>query len=230
MQNLKYYIYHSKDKIDMLYSQIPVSIRKKLDSKIKLNLQLAEISFSSKQFSDTLYTKLAVILDYLEDNKLVGSISKPLEYFYGNLFMGWAQIYPGVLFLGGTFNDISVGLGGSMNNLLGYKWDATDVPVGISHTPWLVSLLYREVQMLFPFEPAYVQYGHFDVEATRKQEYEKRVSSATSHWTYDITNNPAKFQISKFEFVAKVLRNTESVHSHYRKVLLGTPIYVAKSE
>jgi hypothetical protein len=70
-----------------------------------------------------------------------------MEYFKGNLDMGWSQIYPGVLFFGGNSNDVTIGLGGSMNNLLGYRWDSTDVPTGISHTPWLVSLLSKEGQL-----------------------------------------------------------------------------------
>lgn len=253
MNKLKYYVYVSESKVDMLHSQIPPSVRSKLEAEVKLNLQLAEVSFSKKQFSDNLYTKLNLVIDYLDKQHIIGSIGGPLEYFRGTLHMGWAQIYPSVLFFGGISNETTIGLGGSMNNLLGYKWDMSNVPLGISNTPWLVSLLYKEIKFHIPFDPVNTKYGRVEygsVENTPKDIYDERVLIATSSWTYDImsysdlelkealannrpyvSSNQPRYQINKFEFVAKVLR-----YSNYdplkpntpSKVLLGTPIYVSK--
>lgn len=235
MKNLKYYVYLSESKINMLYSQIPPSIRNKIKADVKINLQLAEVSFSKKQFPDTLYTELQIILDYLEKQNSIGSIVEPLEYFKGQLRMGWAQIYPSVLFFGGKLNETTIGLGGSMNNLLGYKWDTSDVPQGISHTPWLVSVLNKEIEFLVPFDPVKTLYGTVEggsVENVPKSEYEKRILSATDSWAYDILEaSPSKYQINKFEFVAKVLRYSNYAPSESNptaKVLLGTPLYVSK--
>jgi hypothetical protein len=253
MNKLKYYVYISQSKVDMLHSQIPSSIRSKLEAEVKLNLQLAEISFSKKQFSDNLYTKLNLVIDYLTKQNLIGNINEPLEYFRGILYMGWAQIYPSVIFFGGTSNETTVGLGGSMNNLLGYTWDISSVAQGISHTPWLISVLNKEVEFLVPFDSANTKYGKTEygtVENTPKDEYEKRVLSATSHWANDIlsysdralqedmlNNRPyisssePRYQINKFEFVAKVLRYSNYDPSKLTaKVLLGTPIYVSRIE
>jgi len=252
MNMLKYYVYVSESKVDMLHSQIPPSIRNKLEAEVKLNLQLAEVSFSKKQFSDNLYTKLNLVIDYLDKQNVIGSIGEPLEYFRGTLHMGWAQIYPSVLFFGGTSNETTIGLGGSMNNLLGYSWDVAKVPQGISHTPWLVSVLSKEIEFLVPFDPVNTRYGrveHGSVENTPKDEYEKRVLSATSLWVNDILSysdqklkeavasgrdyvvNPSqpRYQINKFEFVAKALRYSSSDPNKLSaKVLLGTPVYVSK--
>ena len=236
MNNLKYYVYLSESKVDMLHSQILPSIRSKLEAEVKLNLQLAEISFSKKQFSDNLYTKLSLVLDYLDKQNVIGSIGEPLEYFKGTLRMGWAQIYPSVLFFGGNLNETTIGLGGSMNNLLGFKWDLSDVPQGISHTPWLVSVLNKEIDFLVPFDPVNTRYGRVkggSVENIPTHEYEKRVLNATSSWVYDIveSSRASRYQINKFEFVAKVIRystNDPRRPNTSAKVLLGTPIYVSK--
>ena len=235
MNALKYYVYLSEPKVEMLYSQMPFLIREKLETEIKLNLKIVEVSFSKKQFSDNIYTKLGVVLAYLHECNIVGSISAPQQYFAGTMNMGWAQIYPGVLFFGGVFNNVTIELGGSMNNLLGYKWSSDDIPTGISHTPWLISLLSKELEMLFPFDSTNTRYGQVQggsVEGVPPKEYEKRVLSATSHWVYDITQSPLKYQIGKFEFVAKVLRNTNydpRMPGSDKKIILGTTNYVARA-
>ena len=187
MSNLKYYAYTSQTKIDMLFSQIPLTIRDSIEAEVKLKTPLAEISFSKKQIPDNLYIKLDTTIDYLEKQAVIGSIGKPLEYFKGILHMGWAQIYPGVVFFGCKLNNSIVGLGGSMNNLLGYKWDVYDIPIGVSHTPWLVSLLYKEIEMLLPFDPVIAGYkiaagSVYDLARGGLAEYEKRVASATQSW------------------------------------------------
>ena len=195
-----------------------------------------------------------MVINYLDKQNVIGSIGKPLEYFRGTLHMGWAQIYPSVLFFGGIFNETTIGLGGSMNNLLGYKWDLSNVPQGISNTPWLVSVLDKEVEFLVPFDPVNTRYGRVEygsVENTPQDIYENRVLTATKSWVYDImsysdqslnkalasgqgyvvNSSQPRYQINKFEFVAKVLRYFDSdplTPNTSSKILLGTPIYVSR--
>jgi len=146
--------------------------------------------------------------------------------------MGWAQIYPGVVFFGAKFNETAIGLGGSMNNLLGFRWNIADVTMGVSHTPWLVSLISKEVEMLIPFDPVNTLYGIvdgsvYDTKHGGNDEYEKRIESATFSWANDIAKYPSKYQVNRFEFVAKMLRYTKNSPFDNNNILLGTPIYVA---
>ena len=229
MSSIKYYAYISPTKVDMLYSQIPPSIRDGIEAEVKMKLPLAEVSFSKKQVPDNLYIKLDLVDRYLEGQGVVGSIWKSAEYFRGTLRMGWAQIHPGILFFGGKLNETVIGLGGSMNNLLGYQSNSSDIPESISHTPWLISLLSQEAEVMIAYEfpggrDKYMQDlkgGQYEAEA------EKRVLSATDSATDYITTRPSKFNTDKFEFLAKVLKRS---NVYGREILLGSPIYVSHSE
>lgn len=229
MDSIKYYAYISQTKVEMLYSQIPLTVRDGLEAEIKLKLPLAEISFSKKQVSDNLYIKLNLVESYLEKQKIVGSIWKSSEYFKGTLRMGWAEIYPGVVFWGGKVNEIVIGLGGSMNNLLGYQSNSSDIPEGISHTPWLISLISKEADVMIAYE--FPRERNKQIQDFLGDMYEaesdKRVLSATDDATDYIMTRPSKFNTNKFDFLAKLLKRS---NVHGRDVLLGSPIYVSHSE
>lgn len=229
MGNIKYYAYISPTKVDMLYSQIPASIRDGIEAEVKMKLPLTEISFSKKQVSDNLYIRLNLIESYLEKQGMVGNVWKSSGYFRGTLRMGWAEIYPGVVFWGGKLNNIVVGLGGSMNNLLGYQSNSSDCPEGISHTPWLISLISKEADVMIAYEfPGGRDKVIQDLTGDKYEtNVEERVLSATDFITDYIATRPSKFNTNKFEFLAKILKR--SSYSG-KDILLGSPIYVSHSE
>lgn len=229
MNSIKYYAYISQVKVDMLYSQIPPSFRDGIEAEVKLKLPLTEISFSKKQVSDTLYIRLNLVESYLERQGLIGSIWKSSEYFRGTLHMGWAEIHPGVVFWGGKLNETVIGLGGSMNNLLGYQSNSSDIPEGISHTPWLISLISKEADVMISYEfPKGRDKEIQDLTRDRyESEAEKRALSATDDAIDYIATRPSKFNTNKFEFLAKLLKRSTI---YGRDILLGSPIYVAHSK
>jgi hypothetical protein len=211
---LKYYVYVSESKIDMLYSQIPKNTRSQIEAEVKFNLKIVEVSFAKKQFEDSLYERLAVVLEFLQKRDLIGHLSAPGDFFAGTVHLDWAQIHPGVVYFGGIYNDVTLGLGGSMKYLLGY--DVRDVEHGVSHTPWLASYLMKELdQRIFNPNP------DLEYELT-KEEKTNRIVNSANHWSGGLSVRA----IAKFDFVAKKLLST---NYNGRKVLLGTPIYVAKA-
>lgn len=211
--SLNYYVYVSEPKVNMLYSQIPQGVRSQIEAEVKINLKLVEVSFAKKQFDDSIYERLATVADYLNIKGEIGSLSVPKDFFIGKLYLDWAQIYPGVIFWGGAYNDITLGLGGSMKHVLGYT--LKDVEQGISHTPWLVSFLLKELdQRILNPNPT------LEYELT-EEEKESRVVNSVNSWSTALSDRA----IAKFEFVAKKLL---FANHNGKKVLLGTPIYVAK--
>jgi hypothetical protein len=228
MNSLKYFAYISQTKVDMLYSQIPPSVRDSIEAEVKFKLPLTEISFSKKQVSDNLYIRLNLVESYLEKQGMVGSIWNSSEYFRGTLRMGWAQIHPGIAFFGGKLNETVVGLGGSMNNLFGYKSNSSDIPEGISHTPWLISLLSKQTDVMISYQfPEGRDEEILDLTGHRYEaEAKKRALSATDFATDYITTRPSKFNTNKFEFLAKLLKRSKI---YGRETLLGSPIYVSHS-
>lgn len=207
---LRYYIYVSEPKVDMLYAQIPKSTRSSLEAELKINLHLVDVSFKEKQFDDTLYSKLGVVEEYLNKQEEVGSIASPKDFFKGSAHLQWARISDRVVFFGGMINNTAVGLGGSLQYVLGNS--PKDIEQGgISHTPGLVSFLYKELQLRV-LEP--LQTNLTD------EAQEERAVSATDWWAKELS----KSAIQKFDFLAKKLVCTK----YYKNdVLLGTPVYVA---
>ncbi len=205
---LKYYVYVSKSKIDMLHPQIPKNFFKSIDKKVEINLSLFKISFGEKNFDEPAYSRLTAVIEYLNSEGKIGTIAEPKEYFYGKLNMQWAEIYPNVVFYGGILNDVALGLGGSMKHVLGF--DSIGVEPGISHTPWLVELLSSEIENIVAPK----------IPKLNDEEVERRILATTTSWATDLS----KRAFERFEFVAKTLKTA----TYYKnKVLIGTPIFVA---
>lgn len=205
---MKYYIYVSKSKIDMIYPQIPKNFFKAVDKKVEINLNVLKVSFGEKSIDETMYSRLTAVIEYLDSMGKIGTIAEPKEYFYGKVHLQWTEIYPNVVFYGGILNDIALGLGGSMRHVLGYE--SIGVEPGISHTPWLVELLSHEIENLIT-----PQNRKLSIEET-----ERRIFSSTDYWTHALS----KRAFERFEFVAKTLKTGTYVN---QKILIGSPVFVA---
>lgn len=212
---IKYYVYVSPSKVDMLYHQIPPNIINKIEKELQINLTLVNMKFTEKQFDDNLYNKLSTVNEYLDKFVGIGEINSPAEYFKGEMRMAWAEISPNVVFFGGRVNDTAVGLGGSWHNVLGITSDG--VLQSSSHTPWLVSLLEKELKG-FIYVPKRVSDYNLS-----EEESDSRVIDST----YMLVDKISNWAFNKFEFVAKTLRTT-TYQGH--QVVLGTPIYVANTK
>jgi len=69
---MKYYIYISDAKVDMLYPQIPKPILKRIASSLNIDLKLfgAELNIGAKSNSsdETRYAKVKLVSEYIEKN------------------------------------------------------------------------------------------------------------------------------------------------------------------
>ena len=81
---MKYYIYISTSKIDMLFQQIPISILEKICAELNLNLGIISLTIKSKEdIEGSKMEKLKIVIKYIEKNFKVGSPDQPTEYFKG---------------------------------------------------------------------------------------------------------------------------------------------------
>jgi len=213
---LKYYVYISKSKVDMLFHQIPKNIQSKLEKELAIDLKLIKMTFAEKTEEENLYSKLNFVTSYLEEFVGIGDVFNPKEYFKGNLYLEWAEIHEGVVYWGGKINDTAIGLGGSKSNTIGFESEG--ITHGISHTPWLVSLLSKEIETITQPNRV-ISYGIQEGE----DEFESRIMSSTHYWAEKLSLRSHK----KFEFIAKKLRYGDYYGYH---VLFGTPIYMAITE
>ena len=228
---MKYYIYVSEAKVDMMFSQIPRRTRDRIATELKFDLKLFSTTFKESETKDTLYSKLKLVVDYLQKNFDIGTIDSPKEYFMGNLPMRWGPFptyeeKPSVVYFVGHTNSTILGLGGSLKHVIGYQGDLSFSPISASNfTPYLLSVLE----------------GELDLTETEKESEDWRMAQAISYPPYEDRNEMALSVVAdslkelrgpeqQLEFLARKLIVDERVVLGTPIVVLGTPIYVALAD
>jgi hypothetical protein len=127
---MKYYIYISDAKLDMLYPQVPHASKKKVSTDFKVDLKLIGGSRKSEQETEeNRMTKLEAVVQFLQEYGDVGTTDKSGSYFADTLDMRWGVPYErndvlgksvpsGLVYFGAIVGGISVGLFGSALHLL----------------------------------------------------------------------------------------------------------------
>lgn len=224
---MKYFIYISDTKIDMLSSQIPRRLLEQLAVELNIDVKLLGTGIATKIISnqpeETRYSKLRLITAYVEKHLSVGWIDAPDSYFKGSLPMRWG-VYPErdaspvVVYFGGASNDTILGLTGSPQHILGNRnTSSTSVLQHVSPSVWalpsLLFILQGEKHIADQMQPpANMSPAHL-------------VEYATTNMS-----GPAQ----NLEFLAKTLwRGPRLKYEHRQQegnqqyVLLGSPLYVA---
>jgi hypothetical protein len=86
----KYYVYVSRSKVEMLYSQIPARQRHHLA--IKLDVDLPRDAGPGPRpcpVDEALLAKTRLVVGFLEDQDAIGTISQPRPYFAGATGLRW---------------------------------------------------------------------------------------------------------------------------------------------
>jgi hypothetical protein len=236
MKDLKYYLYISDTKIEMLYAQIPSSLQKKfaLDLNIDVKLLGAGVGAALKhtEQEETRYSKLKLVLKYLEEQQEIGWLDAPKDYVQGTLSMRWGLFpekdkpyswgppelaRPHIAFFGGSTGRTIVGLAGSPKHVLGYQGAETGLQPMAS--PSVFPYTYLEY-LIEKEEGTKFSERDFDYEGKRK-----RLPQVIKQM---------RGMESQVEFVAKTLSHTplREFHAYVQGlpeafVLLGSPLYIA---
>lgn len=225
---MKYYIYISDMKIEMLYPQIPQSLLKKIASNLSIDLKLfgAEVSVASKSSSsdETRYAKVRIVSEYIEKHLDVGSIDAPGTYFKGILSMTWGPIYDqAVYFSGVTSRQAVIGLGGSLKHVLGAivgpRPDGFHLPVTINST------------IMFPSSAGGIIMTLEEMLKNSDSKFGGNTKLPESSQIIELMTqieNNQRGPKQRFEFLAKTLLQNKATSESY--VVLGTPIYVALAD
>jgi hypothetical protein len=150
---MKYYIYISDAKVDMLFPQVPHDIKKKVALEFKMDLKLLSASRKTKtETEDNRVARLETVVDFIQEYGNVGSVDEPDQYVADTLLMRWGPYNgdpeSGVVYFGGETPSTVVGLGGSMRHVVGNA--GTSEAYGDSLTPFLMSVLAKELDMSPP--------------------------------------------------------------------------------
>lgn len=215
MAMMKHYIYISDTKVDMLYSQIDKGLLKKIAVELSIDLKPLGTGLGAmikpNQPEETLYSKLRLVVEYVEKHLNVGWIDAPETYFKGSLPMGWGllrsvarhneqQQPPYAVYFGGFTERTIFGMVGSAHHMIGPRNDAPKSDILLYYTP---NEMLKAIVMESEPPPS---------DSTRMISYANR-------GVMDQLMRPSE----PLEFLAK----TYVYEKGSRSILLGSPIYVA---
>ena len=215
---MKHYLYVSKTKIDMLYPEILKTILENIDDESNINAGFSSTLTANPDSGKTLYDKLDLISSYLEMEGSIGTVDSPCQYFKGILPMRWGSYgrdeKSQLIYFGGITDAGTVlGLGGSMDHVL--EKEKLSSHANPNSLPFAIANK-LSTELNIPLTPGdkYEIEGQSRAFALNDESYLEAVSLATHQMEGPLQN---------LEFLAQRL----VAGGEDRKVVLGTPIYVA---
>jgi len=213
------YLYVSETKIDMLYPQILKTILDNIDDESNINTGFGSTLTAIPDSGKTLYDKLDLVSSYIEKEGTVGTVDSPLQYFKGMLPMRWGSYgrdeKSQLVYFGGITDAGTVlGLGGSMDHAL--EKEKLSSHANPNSLPFAIANK-LSVELNIPLIPGdkYEIEGQSRAFALNDESYLEAASLATDQMEGSLQN---------LEFLAQKLI---AGGDDDRRVVLGTPIYVA---
>jgi hypothetical protein len=204
----------------MLYPQIPKTILDNIAGELNINAGFFNFTLKGNQDANkTSYDKLHLVSRYIEKQCAVGTMDSPKEYFKGTIAMRWGpyggivEENPSLVYFGGITNSGTIlGLGGSLHHVIGEERGQSN-PHSHSASYAIISTLSKELDM--------------PVNSETEMNAMRFADSQSSLWATMLSTLQMRGPYQTFEFLAKKLaEGTEKG----KKVVLGTPIYVAYAE
>lgn len=120
--SLRYYVYISDVKVDMLLSQIDAGFDRRRTTEVGADLKFVSLKRSVESATADRVTRLERVLRYLDGSGDVGTVEVPGPYVKGRLPMRWGPSATGqasLVYFGGSTERTIVGLGGASGHVLG---------------------------------------------------------------------------------------------------------------
>jgi len=130
--SVRYYLYISDAKLDMLFEQIEHRQRRRISAEVKVDLKLASLTLRSVEDpAPARAAKLRIVERFIERHHQVGAVGQPdVEYVRGSMLMRWGhipmrrpaappEINPSLVFFKGEAEGQVVMLAGSRHHMLG---------------------------------------------------------------------------------------------------------------
>jgi hypothetical protein len=240
---VKYYVYISDAKVDMLLPQVPHKLKKKVATEFKVDLKVFSASLKTdKDLEENRLSRLEAVVRHVRENESVGSIESPSDYFGGTIRMRWGPFSlereegltlgnseresdsPIVYFASSTESS-QVGLGGSAKHVVGVCGLANAKDWGGSAGPVLLMMLLKNAGLSTDMIPVEER----DAVPLSDDHY-LHILGRRMEETFKLMGGPPQL----LEFLAKRIVSGMSgrrlFDSQRRHIVLGTPIYVAMAE
>jgi len=220
---VRYYVYVSDAKLDMLSPQIPPKIRDNLAAELKIDLKLLSLTVKSKDNEETRYSKLSLVTKYLHEHEDVGSVDEPGRYFEGSLPMAWGPIGMGRgVYFGAITEHTILGLAGSPRHVI-RSVDAGSVPwEATSAAPDLYDLLRSTSPTVVEAAPMMLGGAVLGLDPVAAEGVVRATTGLSG-------------PVQHLEFLAKRVADgfTDLIpgySSDRKRIVLGTPVYVAQAD
>ncbi|GHC55099.1 DUF7019 family protein [Streptomyces flavofungini] len=218
---LRYYVYVSTAKVDMLYGQIPPKLLRRLAVEAKVDLKVVSVAVQSPRADTSAYDRLDLVEAYLDREFDVSWMSEPTAWFRGDLGLriaGYGGDANSPTLMTGRDGDTVVALIGSAHHLIGYQAAPDMHRVGFSGLPSIFRLLQD-------MPPEWE--GQFDVRWRGRMPDRVNVTHDVLRCAESLTVPPVYC-----EFLARQLMRGTVTREDGREltVVVGTPLYVAMSD
>jgi hypothetical protein len=224
---MKYYIYISDTKVDMLLPQVPHDVKKKVATEFGIDLKLLTAKRKTEEDSDeNRISRLETVVKFILEYGNVGTVDQPDQYIEDTLPMRWGPYAaigyggPGFVYFGGETDRTIYGLGGSLHHVIGNV--GTSEASSASATPNLLSYLGKHLAT-----------GESEVKGDeiRGAQTSLDMELAGIHFATTGMRGPQQ----RLEFLAKrLLQGPSPFPERDRRagvqVLLATPLYVAMAD
>jgi hypothetical protein len=201
---MRYFLYVSPTKVEMLHSQIGASYFSKIKAGLKIKLGFAEASVEGETNVRAIYNKAEDVRNYLLSKSLAGTIAQPKFYIddVAELSFGRIEEYrSSIAFFGGIIAGKKFALIGAASSLVGAV-----ASVGSNHAPYYYTM-------------------KFINEALERED--KLETSLPGRYTLeqavDIALQAAINAPQRLVFTASVLYDSPDI-------LVATPIFVARAD
>jgi hypothetical protein len=133
VRHLRYFVYLSDVKLQMLLDQIEEAVKRSIAAELKIDFKLVSLKLTSPALDRSLHessriAKLEIVESYLRSHHEMGDLTCTAGYFEANMMMDWKPCDDNetVLFCGYQKTRLVV-LGGSISNLFGRPSSATQI-------------------------------------------------------------------------------------------------------
>lgn len=209
---MRYYLYVSDAKLEMLYEQIPLRAREKLAAELNINFAVVHATFRSETVADARHQKILMVERHLR--RRIGALDEECSYVADTAVASWGPFrdYTDVVYFGGFGSGVHFGLMGSMSNCIGAP---NAEPTGYSLTRYILRALSRRKVLPAGF-PSGLNYP-ISAEELNAKAFEGVV----------MANQCSIEPREKIQFLARTVLSKRSSDDSAYSVYIGSPIYVA---
>lgn len=233
---MKYFVYISDTKLDMLAGQLDPKILRRMARELKVDLKVVSLTLKDDPQDDTRYSKLRVVERCLQKDDEVGTISSPAKWFGGSESLAWGTVgtQGEVVYFTNIVSGTLLGLTGSGYHLIGgtyygkgSSWVDTDRERYAPGGSFMRTVVEHEMA------------NHLGV-AEEGEEIRFKMTTEAVVGTMLQIHDRLGGHAERLDFVAKTLLDVSVsetpglVNDYYLgrlppfdRILLGTPLYVA---